>query len=1033
MKLRYIATLLLMLFAGASISLTAQNVVMCEGFETYSYGAMPPGWNYYAGESSYGPAVIYTNEVELWVYLPVGGRGVTMQLPQGTPLQQYTLSFRYKPYFTGNANLIIGSMVDDTSYSSFLAIDTIPITLINSEINTPENWYQANISLATLPTDHTVIAFRFSLSSGIGLYYDRNIAFDDIVIANYNLYDLHIVDLAGTSITLDWSQDGAPLTPWLYVSNSDGVVDSIQCTTHPVTVNNLRRGERHTFTLRNIDYPCQSHSPSVTAYIPLDHDGCIDYDNFFTTSVTAYYGSYTDPYYDTAFVDYGPSSEYSRHTIHTDIGERDPRTGNALRIVRPGATSSVRLGNKRVYREAESIVYTVTVDTNNYDLIILNYAAVLQDPNHNPSAQPHFLFELLDENYTQIDPSCGAADFVASPSLGWNSYGENLWKDWTTVAFSVGAYHGRTIHVRLTTFDCDAGAHYGYAYYDLGCARSVIRVSSCSGASQVTLSAPDGFNYRWFRQSDPATVISTQQSITVPIDGSLYLCQTTFIDRPDCSFTISGHAIAAHNVAAIDTTVTFDSCAMQVAFHNASVLVSGTAGAYDTTAYPGNVRWDFGGGQTSTDSDVVVTYTQPGTYTVTMTSFFADCEDVDSVQIVVPVPASTHRDTIITACDSLHWRGRTFYRQADGSQHLEVTDTFHFPNPYGCDSTLTLYLDLHPSYLMHDTTLFCFGDSLTHGGISYAADTVLPLAYTTIHGCDSLRPLLLAHRNPLPPPAMMLRNAVDTFATGHPLVDCSVMPFNAVDTSRVSTWRWTVGDSLLLQGESRSGATAEWSLGVGRWALALVRTDSLGCADSLYLDSVAIVMPTPRAAFTIDPKRIPIFGDKTTALNTSEPDTCTWLWYNSTDSAVTRNWSYRWPEVSTPADELVTLVATLRHTLLLNDSIVTIFCTDTARDTVHILAPWLDFPSLVTPNGDGINDIWGIVGLLDEGWFPQNELWIFNQWGVLVYHVRDISSPDQFWDPNERPCPDGAYFYRFAARNKYGIVRRNGVIEVLRH
>ena len=279
----------------------------------------------------------------------------------------------------------------------------------------------------------------------------------------------------------------------------------------------------------------------------------------------------------------------------------------------------------------------------------------------------------------------------------------------------------------------------------------------------------------------------------------------------------------------------------------------------------------------------------------------------------------------------------------------------------------------------------------------------------------------------------MLSNAVDTFATGHPLVDCSVMPFNAVDTSRVSTWRWTVGDSLLMQGESRSGATAEWSLGVGRWALALVRTDSLGCADSLYLDSVAIVMPTPRAAFTIDPKRIPISGDKTTALNASEPDTCTWLWYNSTDSAVTRNWSYRWPEVSTPADELVTLVATLRHTLLLNDSIVTIFCTDTAHDTVHILAPWLDFPSLVTPNGDGINDIWGIVGLLDEGWFPQNELWIFNQWGVLVYHVRDISSPDQFWDPNERPCPDGAYFYRFAARNKYGIVRRNGVIEVLRH
>ena len=139
---------------------------------------------------------------------------------------------------------------------------------------------------------------------------------------------------------------------------------------------------------------------------------------------------------------------------------------------------------------------------------------------------------------------------------------------------------------------------------------------------------------------------------------------------------------------------------------------------------------------------------------------------------------------------------------------------------------MTLVATLRHTLLLNDSIVTIFCTDTAH-------DTVLPLAYTTIHGCDSLRPLLLAHRNPLPPPAIMLSNAVDTFATGHPLVDCSVMPFNAVDTSRVSTWRWTVGDSLLMQGESRSGATAEWSLGVGRWALALVRTDSLGCADSL--------------------------------------------------------------------------------------------------------------------------------------------------------------------------------------------------------
>ena len=61
-----------------------------------------------------------------------------------------------------------------------------------------------------------------------------------------------------------------------------------------------------------------------------------------------------------------------------------------------------------------------------------------------------------------------------------------------------------------------------------------------------------------------------------------------------------------------------------------------------------------------------------------------------------------------------------------------------------------------------------------------------------------------------------------------------------------------------------------------------------------------------------------------------------------------------------------------------------------------------------------------------------NELWIFNQWGVCVYHVRNITRDDQFWDPNDLPCPDGTYYYRFMAQNPYGIVRHNGIIEVLR-
>ncbi len=79
-----------------------------------------------------------------------------------------------------------------------------------------------------------------------------------------------------------------------------------------------------------------------------------------------------------------------------------------------------------------------------------------------------------------------------------------------------------------------------------------------------------------------------------------------------------------------------------------------------------------------------------------------------------------------------------------------------------------------------------------------------------------------------------------------------------------------------------------------------------------------------------------------------------------------------------------------------------------------------------------MNDIWKVVNLVEYGNYPTNELWIYNQWGAEVYHVRDIRSDADFWDPNATASPDGTYYFRFSARGIYGVVKRNGVIEVLR-
>lgn len=89
-------------------------------------------------------------------------------------------------------------------------------------------------------------------------------------------------------------------------------------------------------------------------------------------------------------------------------------------------------------------------------------------------------------------------------------------------------------------------------------------------------------------------------------------------------------------------------------------------------------------------------------------------------------------------------------------------------------------------------------------------------------------------------------------------------------------------------------------------------------------------------------------------------------------------------------------------------------------------------PNAVTPNGDGINDVFDISGWIDATIFDHNSIWIYSRDGRLVFKGKDMKTKDDFWDPNKTNSPDGTYFYRFQARNINKSLEHNGVIEVLR-
>jgi gliding motility-associated-like protein len=72
-----------------------------------------------------------------------------------------------------------------------------------------------------------------------------------------------------------------------------------------------------------------------------------------------------------------------------------------------------------------------------------------------------------------------------------------------------------------------------------------------------------------------------------------------------------------------------------------------------------------------------------------------------------------------------------------------------------------------------------------------------------------------------------------------------------------------------------------------------------------------------------------------------------------------------------------------------------------------VINPMIVIPDLITPNGDGVNDAFEMIGLEN---YPHNQLMIYNRWGNEVYLTDDYQN-DWAGTYNGQPVPDGTYFW----------------------
>ena len=475
-----------------------------------------------------------------------------------------------------------------------------------------------------------------------------------------------------------------------------------------------------------------------------------------------------DDFRQVAAVDYGPSNERSRHVVHFNRQETDPRTGGLARTVPEGEFASVRLGNWESGNEAERIEFSFQVDTIKHPVLLLKYLPVLEAPGHGQQQDPRFKLDILVDNKTI--GSCGQADFTCldvwtgnalkpgAAQQGWHVYTQEgtypqpiVWKDWTTVGVNLKKYatQGATITARLTTHDCTQSGHFGYAYFALTCSDGKFKDMKC-GQINPDFEAPDGFEYRWafaynerYRRPDGSLpeqyVLGRSQKFHAGMrDDSLYVVDCMFVQDSSCFFSLYASTLATNPISVMNEPKIIRSCRdniYKVQFDASPSWVQEIDHVTEDTLVSENYHiehyeWTIEGmpaGFSNWSDEVKPTFNFPiegGHFVVKLRTTCGTCESVLTHHLYMD-PLSETRDTVVDVlCDDARINGYVWPEKPDTLYYNYGLDSIILFNEItSCDSIIYLQL-IEPERIFEDTMVMQTSLPFTYHGRVYPEGTV---------------------------------------------------------------------------------------------------------------------------------------------------------------------------------------------------------------------------------------------------------------------------------------------------------------------
>ena len=252
--------------------------------------------------------------------------------------------------------------------------------------------------------------------------------------------------------------------------------------------------------------------------------------------------------------------------------------------------------------------------------------------------------------------------------------------------------------------------------------------------------------------------------------------------------------------------------------------------------------------------------------------------------------------------------------------------------------------------------------------------------------------------------------------------------FTDLSTPDIASWQWHFGDPLSgINNTSTQQNPTHLYQNPGTYNVILMTTTIFGCEGSLTLTNFVNVYPLPIADFTFHPPFADIENPIIYFINQSSGDSI-WSWDFGDPASGNLNYSYEkspYHLYNTPDTFSILLIVSSDKG-----------CIDSTYKNV-IYRPEYTFyvPNAFTPNGDGLNDLFGPEGIGMNA--DDYKMYIYDRWGGLIFKTNDIN---KYWDGKIKDSdidqPPGVYVWviLFSKTSDYDrhLYRYTGQVTLIR-